>query len=265
MTSVAVAPSAPSNVYVTAQRGLFHSPNGGVTWSSILDVNPADTPPGHRPVLVAVDPQDAEILYVSLSDGSLRRKDAQTWNSVASFPCPVDQLQFAAAPPATMYARACGDVWKSVDGARSWRRSDLGRMAAWIALDRSAPDDVYVAASTAGIYRSKDRGETWARVSDGFGHDFRSIMVDPFPARTIYAGATDASNAFVTRFDASGQVTFSTYLGGFQSSGASVTTARDSSIVVAGGAGQGFPQVRPFEPAYRGGLDAFLTRISLPE
>jgi hypothetical protein len=248
---------SPSNVYVTTRRGLFHSPNGGVTWSSILDVNPADNPASPRLVVVAVDPRDADTLYVALSDGSIRRRAAQQWSPVGSLTCPVDQLIFAAAPPSTMYALACGNVWKSVDGARSWKESSLGRMATSIALDRSAPDDVYVAASTVGIYRSRDRGETWALMSDPTtsGRSW-SILPNANDLRWRHGASTLLQ---VRPFRAS----FSTYLGGVQSSSASAIVAPNGTIVVAGGAGRDFPLVHPFSRLTVAQLTRS-SRISIP-
>ena len=85
----------------------------------------------------------------------------------------------------------------------------------------------------------------------------------PGPTRTIYAGATEAANAFAARFDAFGGLTFSTYLGGLHSFGSSVTVDRDGSIVVGGSAGRGFPLIRPLQAAYGGGNDAFVARIAV--
>ena len=119
LSHIAVAPSSPSNIYVSSRRGVFHSPNGGITWSLALDVNPAEDQARPGAVLVEVDRQNADIVYVALSDGTIRRRDAQQWNPVAPLTCPVNQLLFASAPPPTIYALACGNVWKSADDTRS--------------------------------------------------------------------------------------------------------------------------------------------------
>jgi hypothetical protein len=261
--AVAVAPSSPSNVYVSVLRGVFHSPNGGITWSLIYDANPTED--YSRPYVqnLVVHPSAADTVYALLSNGSIMRRDGgHQWNPVGSVGCPANQLLFAPGSPSTMYARACGKVWKSVDGGRSWRESGFAeRTAAWIALDPSMPNAAYVASAHNGVYRSIDLGETWSMIREPFDQDIRSILVDPSSPGTVYIGATGASNAFIARFDSSGALTLSTYLGGLTASGSSVAVDRSGAIVVAGTAGRDFPLVGPIQRVYGGAGDAFLARI----
>jgi hypothetical protein len=124
------------------------------------------------------------------------------------------------------------------------------------------PNDVYVATGR-GIHRSQDRGATWSLISEAFGdRRFNSLLVDPFPSRTIYAGTEEATNAFVARFSSFGELTFSTYLGGLASGGLSVVVESGGSIVVAGHAGREFPLVRPFQTTFRGATATCSSRES---
>lgn len=260
---VALAPSSPSNVYVSVPaRGVFHSPNGGLTWSLALERSPVS----HAyPAEIAVDPKDAQDVYVAFSDGTMLRGSAgQQWNPVAPLPCPTNQLLFAPDVTRTIYARACGKVFKSVDRASSWTELNVASgYAAALALDESMPNALYLAASLRGLYRSKDRGQTWVSISEGFDQDFRVILVDPATPGTLYAGATSASNAFVARFDTMGRLTFSTYLGRIYASGSGVAADPRASIVVAGVAGRNFPLTRPGQSTYGGAMDAFIARIAV--
>ena len=257
---IAIAPSSPSHLYVAALRGVYHSPNGGLTWELVLDINPEESTRS-RPTLVVVDPREAQTIYVALSDTTLlRRSGSQQAERVEPLPCPTNEL--VAAADSILYARACGKLFQSTDSARSWRELNIvPGYVGDIALDPSRPNALYIAASVKGLRRSIDRGESWLDIGVGSDHDFRTILVDPLMPGTIYAGATAASNAFVVRFDTSGEITFSTYLGGRHSAGASVTAHPDGSMVVGGVTASAFPLARPIQSTYRGENDAFLARI----
>ena len=261
--SLAIAPSSPSNVYVSVRRGVFHSPNGGMTWSLILDTDPSGNL--SRPYVqnLAVDPQNADAVYAMVSDGTvIRREGGRQWSTLASLECPGNQLVFAAGPSLTLYARACGKVWKSLDRGLAWRQMGFAeRTAAWIAVDPSMPNAIYVASAHNGVYRSRDHGESWTRIREPREQDVRSILVDP-ASGAIYIGATGASNAFVTRFDPSGVVTLSSYLGGLNATGSSLAIDRTGAVIAGGTAGDDFPLVQPIQRSYRGAVDAFVARIS---
>ena len=263
LIAVAVAPSSPSNVYVAAQRGVFHSPNGGVTWSLVLDTHQPDGSLVPYVQALAVHPHDAGAVYALFSDRRiLRRAGGQQWIPIASLECPANQIVFSVGLPATMYARSCGKVWKSDDDGGSWRQAGFAdRTAAWMAIDPTQANALYVASAHNGVYRSIDRGETWTIIRQPLDQDVRSILVDPLTAGTIYIGATAASNAFVARFDPAGALTFSSYLGGLQAAGTSVAVDRSGSIIVGGTAGREFPLVQSLHRQYGGAGDAFLARI----
>ena len=263
--AVAVAPSSPSNVYVAAQRGVFHSPNGGVTWSLVLDTQQPDGSLLPYVQALAVHPHEAGAVYALFSDRRiLRRAGGHQWIPIASLECPVNQIVFAVGLPATMYARSCGKVWRSDDEGNSWRLVGFDeRTAAWMAVDPAKSNVLYVASAHNGVFRTIDRGETWARIRQPLDQDVRSILVDPSTPETIYIGATAASNAFVARFDPAGALTFSSYLGGLQAAGANVAVDRSGSIIVGGTAGRDFPLVQSLQRQYGGAGDAFLARIVL--
>ena len=261
--AVTLAPSSPSHIYVAVRRGVFHSPSGGITWSLIFDAHSADGRSWPYVQHLAVHPRNADSVYALFSDGSVMKRDGGQWAAMGALECPGNQLLFAEDLPSTMYARACGKVWKSVDEGRSWRVAGFAeRGAAWIALDPSMPNAVYVASGGNGVFRSWDRGETWTQIREPLDQDIRSILVDPSSPGTIYIGATGASNAFVARFNASGALTLSTYLGGLNAAGSSIAIERSGAITVGGTAGREFPAVRAIQQTYGGAGDAFLARVA---
>ena len=262
---VAIAPSSPANVYVSSFRRVYHSANGGVTWSRILDLDASGSAALTRIDSLAVDPQNAQAAYVTLNDRAVMRREAgQQWTSLAPLECPLSTLYFAGGLPPTMYARSCGKVFKSVDRGGSWREAGFSsRTAAWLTTDPAAPGIVYVASAQNGVYRSRDAGETWTRIREPLEQDVRAILVEP-SSQAIYIGSTDASNAFVTQFDESGRVAMSTYLGGVNTYGARIAIDRHGTIVVAGRAGSNLPLVQPTQSTHRGMSDAFVVRIVDP-
>ena len=81
------------------------------------------------------------------------------------------------------------------------------------------------------------------------------------PTQPVFAGGTEA---FITRLNSTGAITFSTFLGGSGNEhvgGIAVDVLGD--IFVAGGTSStNFPTVSPYQAAIKGTQDAFLTRIS---
>ncbi|MDX6259811.1 MAG: xyloglucan-specific exo-beta,4-glucanase [Kribbellaceae bacterium] len=108
-----------------------------------------------------------------------------------------------------------GAILRSTDQGRTFRRTDLpfklggnepGRsMGERLAVDPGEGRILYFGTRNQGLWRSTDRGETWARVESfpttgtaGIGLGF--VLFDPRtsrrgrPTRTIYVGSTDRAN-----------------------------------------------------------------------
>ncbi|HEY2384666.1 MAG TPA: SBBP repeat-containing protein [Terriglobia bacterium] len=85
----------------------------------------------------------------------------------------------------------------------------------------------------------------------------------PFPttSNAIHPAPTAGWNAFVTKFDTNGNVTYSTYLGGDRADGIAVDPSGNTYI--AGQASSAaFPTTRPFQSTLRGSADAFVTVLN---
>ncbi|MFY9550102.1 MAG: S-layer homology domain-containing protein [Thermoanaerobaculia bacterium] len=167
---LAVAPSAGENVLAPTFDGLFGTSDGGGLWGPLLSGDVR---------AAAFDSADPGILYAGFSagasqDGLLRSHDGgATW-----------------APPSGLPASYL-------------RVSD-------IAIPHSDPSSVYVAAGFAGLFRSADRGLTFAPAVSGL--PIGSVLpyrlaLDPTNAATLYlatspggaAAATDVAPANVFR------------------------------------------------------------------
>lgn len=174
---IAIDPAGRDTVYVcasgalfadSAERGVFRTRDGGKTWEKVLYNGPdsgcAD---------LALDVQDPRTVYAAL------------W-------------QFRRRPDFFTSGGPRSGLFKSIDGGATWKpirrglpEGDLGRIA--IAVAPSKPGTLYatVEAKKTALYRSDDRGETWAWVGDasavtGRPFYFSRLVVDPKNAQRVY-------------------------------------------------------------------------------
>jgi photosystem II stability/assembly factor-like uncharacterized protein len=194
---VVVHPRRSDTVYVAAlghlfgpnrQRGVFKTEDGGRTWSHVLA-------PGEDTgcVDLVMAPDDPETLY------------AAAWRVLRD--------GFAGGNPAVQFGPAAG-LYRTRDGGRTWvrlsaglPRRPLGRCG--LAVSPADPRVLYAVVSsdltdirkvpgqpagnggdpdTGGVFRSADRGETWAKVNDLCPRPFYfgQVRADPHDARRVY-------------------------------------------------------------------------------
>jgi photosystem II stability/assembly factor-like uncharacterized protein len=191
--SIAVDPRDANRVYAavlghpygpSAQRGVFRSLDGGITWSKVLyqDENTGSS-------FIRIDPFDASILYAGF------------WNARSG---PWEDK--------TMYNGPHGGLFKSIDGGDHWQPlkglpkglsqldvaiapSARGRLYATVATS-SSPAAQGGAAPSVGIYRSDDGGEHWRVATTDArpalrigGGDLPILTVDPRNADILYSAS----------------------------------------------------------------------------
>ena len=192
---VLVDPRNPDVVFVAAlghaygpnaERGVFRSTDGGMTWQKVLfkDENTGA-------IDLAFDSKDSQIIYAAL--WATRR------------------------PPWSVYPPSYepgGGLYKSSDGGTTWQAltnglpsEGIGRIG--LAVSPANPNRVYaiVDAKKGGLYRSDDSGGTWYLMTDdrriwGRGWYFCNVVVDPRDSDTVYVsntsvyGSTDGGKTF---------------------------------------------------------------------
>jgi photosystem II stability/assembly factor-like uncharacterized protein len=128
--SIAVAPSAPANLYALigddtanddAFKGLYVSSNGGAAWTavSLPGVQTAESYTNY----VAVDAGSPDIVYVSGTSLYKAVRSAGTW-AVSEIGADIhaDHHALAGHPTShqTIYAGCDGGIYKSIDGGATW-------------------------------------------------------------------------------------------------------------------------------------------------
>ncbi len=196
---VVIHPKNPDIVFVAAlghvfgpnqERGLYRTDDGGKTWRKVLFIN-EDT--GF--IDLQMDPSDPDTLYAAAF--SVRRDG------------------FAGGNPIHQFSPDAG-LFKTADGGKTWKRltkglpdRPMGRCG--LSVCRKDPRVVYAVVSTdktdiqnvpgqppktgadpatGGVFRSDDRGETWAKVNDLCPRPFYfgQVRVDPNDDQRVYVG-----------------------------------------------------------------------------
>ena len=147
ISAVRVHPNNPDVVYVavqgdrwkgTADRGVYRTTDGGVTWTLVLRGENATSGASD----LSMDATNPRILYAAMWD-----HQRQPW-MVRS-------------------GGAGSGIWKSVDGGDTWSRLSgglpklMGKIG--VAVSPANPDRVFaiVEAEQGGLFRSDDAGKTW--------------------------------------------------------------------------------------------------------
>jgi photosystem II stability/assembly factor-like uncharacterized protein len=149
--------------------GVWKTDDDGRTWNPIFDSQPTQSIGA-----IAVSFSDPKVIYVASGEG-LHRPDLSVGNG----------------------------VYRSNDGGQTWRHAGLddSQQIPSIALDPSDANRVYAAvlghpygpSAQRGLYRTLDGGATWSKVLDqGENTGASFVRVDPFDARTLYAGFWNA-------------------------------------------------------------------------
>ena len=181
IAKIVVDPRDSNVVYVAAQgplwssggdRGLYKTVDGGKTWNNVLEISE------HTGVSDLVfDPRDPDVLYAAAYQ---RRR--HVWTLINGGPESA--------------------IYKSTDGFATHRKlesglpkGDVGRIG--LAISPVDPDVVYAIVEAAldgsGFYRSRNRGETWKKMSDYLSASpqyYQEIVADPHDVDRVYSNDT---------------------------------------------------------------------------
>lgn len=158
VTAVAASASAPQVVYAAAGGNLFRSTDDGATWTTLAV-------PLSSSYLLTVDPADSAVVYITGQK----------------------------------------HIYRSDDGGQSWKDLSAGLAgvsATALRIDPQNPSTLYIGASCntypnpnqvgGGVYKSTDRGETWALVTSSV-HCVHFLSLDPAAPQRLFTATSNGS------------------------------------------------------------------------
>ena len=212
---LAVAPSDPNVIYVGSVHDsvynlqftlngahIFRSSDAGRTFTEVSEGFPIGTETAIN--VIVVDPTDPDTAYAmtSLHETSTAIGIYKTTNAGENW-APVNNgldvltndLQLDPVDPETLYAATESGVYKTTDGAKSWRAlsvDESGTPIIDLAID-PVNSLVLYAISPHNLYRTKDGGETWYPTNFGLpllndGQAFSNYSTSNHRGHRIYGG-----------------------------------------------------------------------------
>jgi photosystem II stability/assembly factor-like uncharacterized protein len=211
ITSIAFDPSNPTILYATSigEHGgaVYVSRDGGGSWSPLNERFTMCTVWG-QPQLVG-DPRDPDTVYAATwLGGTWKTTDAgASWTLLDGAPISATALSVDPLNPDAVFLgdRSSPTVWRSTDGGATWTRiADFTHDGALLVM-RVLVHDGTVYASTfhhglrgGDLYRSRDDGETWQRITGSLPKGILDIAVDPHDTNVLYV-TTNINSSYVSR------------------------------------------------------------------
>jgi photosystem II stability/assembly factor-like uncharacterized protein len=209
---IAVDPRHPRTLYAGGVAGVSKSTDGGLRWApaseGIVFREPCDAiycfPP--TVTVLLVDPSRSATLYL-IWDSHLyvSRDGAAQWSLVAAG-LPATIATLALDGSGRLYAGSCGGVFRSDDGAATWKEADQGLRngeappcVTSLAAAPGDPSTLAAATEGGGVFRTLDGGESWTPVEGGLPARYISeVAWDPSTPGRLYA-STDGAGLITTR------------------------------------------------------------------
>ena len=191
--SLAIDPASPRTLYAgTTNAGLFKTTNAGNAWGSVnAGINITQ-----QVRAIAVDPTTPTTLYAGTSGGGIFKSldGGLGWTpaSVGLSSPSINTLMLHPQSPSTIYAGTQSGLFKSSDGAMTWRSVNSGLgvpppNVSALAIDPSSPTTIFLG-SSAGAFKSLDGGDAWQPLPGFPSQSIRTLAIDPATPTALYAG-----------------------------------------------------------------------------
>ncbi len=203
--------------------GVYKSLDGGASWTRM------GLPASEHVAKIVVDPRDSDVVYVAAQGplwsgggdrGLYKTTDGgKTWDAALTISenTGVSDLVYDPRDPDVLYAAAYqrrrrvwtlinggpeSAIYKSTDAGANWRKiesglpkGDVGRIG--LAIAPADPDVLYAVVEApgegGGFYRSRDRGETWTKMSGYVSASpqyYQELIADPHDVDRVYSNDT---------------------------------------------------------------------------
>jgi hypothetical protein len=199
--SIGIDPVNTSNLYVGTGRGIARSVDGGATWLDSLDTF-------DQVLTFAVDPAQPSTVYAGATGVLKSTNSGISWFSstnglVPSVAAPTNEfatvrvILLDPGAPTNLYAATAAGVFKSTDGAATWRSANSGLKTTTVlemVMDALDPGTLIVANSS-GIFRSTNAAGSWKDFDQGLTNNVvaTSLAADSAKPSTLYLGRADGS------------------------------------------------------------------------
>lgn len=202
VTTLAIDPQLPATIYAgTMGDAVYKSPDGGQHW---LPHNVGLKEHVSFVNQFVFHPALSEKIYIATTVGAFYTNNAgREWeermNGMKEVHI-VTSIGINPKDPAILYGGTTGGMYRSDDGAMSWKKINNGlipesELMASMALgvnaievDRTNPSIVY-AGTTKGLFRTTNKGEQWERIGHSLPDSFvSSIALHPAEPSHLYIG-----------------------------------------------------------------------------
>jgi photosystem II stability/assembly factor-like uncharacterized protein len=184
--SIEPDPVSPSTVYISTDRSMQKSTNGGNGWTRIMNGFSAYEPDG-----VDVHPVEADTAFTWGSDGLFRTTNGgDSWSRLGDRVY-VNGLAVDPQNPAVMYVQHQGMYSKSTDGGATWTAFTKAGVPSGnvetLVHDPVKPATLYAGYTDQGLWTNVNGG-TWTPLNNGFSANARvsQISFDASSPSTMY-------------------------------------------------------------------------------
>ncbi len=193
-----VQASIDPNVLLIASRdGIYRTKDRGQNWERITPDNDPELKAFHS---VAVDPRDANIIYVGTShlpwktlDGGLTWKLAGNKETGLIDDSDIFSIRISEENPDTVLLSACSGIYRTLNAGEKWTKIQgmpfESRRTHTIYRHPSRPEVIF-AGTTEGLWRTIDDGQNWAAVTSR-RQVINAVSVNPAQPDRVYIGTQD--------------------------------------------------------------------------
>jgi photosystem II stability/assembly factor-like uncharacterized protein len=189
-TTLAIDPVQPQILYAGTATGMFKSANGGAHWTKLTRGLPS-----HPIAAIAVDPRSRTVYVATASviPGQIVYRSDDEGEHWTSADGGVLNYTYALAvdpgKKGTVWAVSSGQLFRSLDRGRTWKRADAG-ITADGALAVFPGAAALLAGTATGVFRSGDQGASWSLSSQGLdAATLLGLALDPSRPSRLYAAA----------------------------------------------------------------------------
>lgn len=193
VTNIAIDPTNKCVVYATATNRVLKSEDCNRGWGVIY----FDTDLTVRITSLVIDHSNSNNIYIGTSRGEIIKSSNKggSWNTLYRFNAQVDKIVINPVNPKNIFVGTGAGIFRTSDSGGSWvsmdeklKSFDGFRAFRDLIMIRADRPTIYMA-TTYGLLKSTDTGETWSRINlitpvDGV--IINSIVANPFDANEIY-------------------------------------------------------------------------------